>query len=84
MYSKFSLDLLIDTWKSLGIPLEKTFRTLSQAEEADRLAQEQKIPYGDALHAILARELEAVLVTRDKHFKRLTNISKPFKPETLL
>jgi len=36
-----------------------------QGAESKRLAQERNIPPGDALHAIIARDHNATLVTRD-------------------
>lgn len=55
-----------------------------QAKEAARLCRERKVAFGDALHAILARDNNAVMVTRDKHFLELTDISEIKKPEELV
>ncbi len=55
-----------------------------QKEEAERLAYQRKIPRGDALHAILARDNNATMVTRDKHFEKLSDIAETKKPENLL
>ena len=55
-----------------------------QLRQAVKLARTLKIPRGDALHAILAREYDAVLVTRDKHFLELSCIIKVKKPEDLI
>ena len=52
-------------------------------EEAKKIATERNIPVGDALHAIIARDNNLVLVTRDKHFENIEDISKHFKPEEL-
>lgn len=46
LYSKFSLDSVESVWESLGINMEKTFRALSQGEEADKIAKERMVPYG--------------------------------------
>ena len=55
-----------------------------QFKEAKELAHRRKVPWGDALHAIIARDNDAVLVTRDHHFERLSDISIPQKPEDII
>jgi len=42
------------------------------------------VPAGDALHAIVARDNDLILVTRDRHFRKLEDISKHYKPEELI
>jgi len=56
----------------------------SQAKEAAILCKQRKVAFGDALHAILARDNNAIMVTRDKHFLELTDIAKVKKPEDLI
>jgi len=56
--------------------LYKTISTIEQKFEAKNIATQRQIPIGDALHAIIARDYNATLVTRDKHFLRLTDICK--------
>lgn len=52
--------------------------------EAKNIAKTLKIPINDALHAILARDNQAILITRDKHFLDLLNIVDVKKPEDLI
>ncbi len=56
----------------------------SEIEEARKISQRRDIPFGDALHAILARNNNATLITRDHHFEKLQDIVKIRKPEELL
>jgi predicted nucleic acid-binding protein len=56
----------------------------SQAKEAAILCKRRKVSFGDALHAILARDNNAIMVTRDKHFLELTDIAEVKKPEELI
>ncbi|MFH1173993.1 MAG: PIN domain-containing protein [archaeon] len=42
-------------------------------------ARKGPLHYGDMIHALLAREHDAVLVTRDKHFRSIPHI----KPESI-
>ena len=53
-------------------------------QEADKIIKERNLPLGDVLHTLLARDNNLILVTRDKHFKELTDISKFYKPEELI
>lgn len=52
--------------------------------EAVMLSKKFKIPVKDALHAVIARDNNAVLVTRDKHFQELQNMITVRKPEELI
>lgn len=56
----------------------------SQAKEAGILCKQRSVAFGDALHAILARDNGAIMVTRDKHFLELTDITEIKKPEDLI
>lgn len=53
-------------------------------QEAARLKRERKLPFGDLIHAILARDNHSILVTRDKHFEEFGNIVVVKKPEELI
>jgi predicted nucleic acid-binding protein len=55
-----------------------------QVKEAARLNKKSGIPFGDCLHAILARDNDAVMVTRDHHFEMLQDIADVKKPEDLI
>ena len=55
-----------------------------QEKEAASLGRVRKVSFGDALHAVLARDNFAVMVTRDKHFLELMDIVEVRKPEDLL
>jgi len=56
----------------------------SQAKEAAVLCKKKKVAFGDALHAILARDNGAIMVARDKHFLELMDIAEIKKPEDLI
>ena len=55
----------------------------SQKSQAKDLSDALSIPYGDALHAILARDNEAMLITRDRHFQKISWL-KPRAPEDII
>jgi|SRR3989338_370761 len=64
--------------------IEKVFVTKEQRDEAKKIAEERDLPPGDALHAIVARDHNFIIVTRDKHFKNLTDITRHYKPEEII
>lgn len=55
-----------------------------QIKEAAKLCKERKVAFGDALHAVLARDNNAVMITRDKHFLELADVAVIRKPEELI
>lgn len=63
--------------------LVKVESHLKQMKEARQLAQRFEAPAPDAMHAILARDNHAALVSRDFHFERLSKIVKAFLPEEI-
>ena len=64
--------------------ITKIIATEKQREEAKKIAAEKDVPAGDVLHAIIARDNDLILVTRDKHFRKLEYLSKHYKPEELI
>jgi predicted nucleic acid-binding protein len=67
-----------------GRQLKRLAARNEQIKEAIVIARELKTPYKDTLHAILARDNSAILVTRDKHFLQLQEVVKIMKPEELI
>ncbi|MBD3304397.1 PIN domain-containing protein [Candidatus Woesearchaeota archaeon] len=91
VYSDILIDELLrkytdtdDIFRIASESMEKTSTKKEQAKEAARLCKHLKIPFADCLHAILARDSGAVMVTRDRHFEQLQFIVKSRKPEELI
>ena len=55
-----------------------------QLDEAKKLALERNIPRRDAFHAVIVRDNEAILITRDYHFQKLKDIAIPKLPEDFI
>lgn len=55
-----------------------------QASEARRLSKERNVPFGDAIHAVVARDNAAFLVSRDRHFALLADICSVIPPEKII
>ncbi|MFA5887626.1 MAG: PIN domain-containing protein [Candidatus Nanoarchaeia archaeon] len=64
--------------------LEKVSIDRKQVQEAKEISQKRNVPFGDALHAVLARDNKAIIVTRDRHFDDLMDIVEARKPEELI
>lgn len=56
----------------------------SDNQQALILSKKYKIPFGDALHAVLSVKNNAILISRDKHFSELQYFVKVMKPEDLI
>ncbi|MFA6888528.1 MAG: type II toxin-antitoxin system VapC family toxin [Candidatus Woesearchaeota archaeon] len=55
-----------------------------EKQEASVLSKNMNLPFMDCLHAVLAKDNGAILVTRDHHFEELQNYVDIKKPEDLL
>jgi len=64
--------------------IEYVLSTHKQIGKAKDLSKKRNIPKRDALHALLARDNNAILVTFDKHFDKLTDIIKPKRTNDLV
>jgi predicted nucleic acid-binding protein len=74
----------IITITSLLIEMKKIDMTKEDPLEADKISKEREIPFNDALHAIIARNNKAILVSQDKHFQELKDIVTVRKPEDII
>lgn len=58
--------------------------TPHQLQEAARLAKQRDIPLRDAAHAVISRDCMAQLVSRDRDFEKLKDITLTKRPEDLI
>jgi len=61
--------------------VESTGKEIGKAKD---LAYKREIPKRDALHALIARDNEAILITLDRHFQKLSDIIKPHSPKEFI
>lgn len=64
--------------------IKKVHINKNQLIEAKQLSSQKSIPKKDVLHALLARDNEAIMVATDKHFEKLTDVVEIIKPRDLL
>lgn len=79
-YTEQEIDNMLNILFKIGL-LEKVEISDIQIKEALNISNERNIPKSDALHAILARDNGACIVTQDKHFDKLADIVKVVLPE---
>ena len=80
----YSIEEINGMFKPFEKIIKKIIATEKQREEAKKIAKERDVPAGDALHTIVSRDNDLILVTRDRHFRKLEDISKHYKPEELI
>jgi|SRR3989338_1241620 len=80
-YSEFEINNMFNPLKPFLIFVEATEKQVSRAKD---LSLKRKIPKRDALHALIARNNKAIMVTFDKHFQKILDIIKPKKPSELI
>ncbi|MEK6857542.1 MAG: type II toxin-antitoxin system VapC family toxin [Nanoarchaeota archaeon] len=81
---KYSMAEIKGMIKLFETSIDKVLTTKEERNEAHRISQERNLPSGDVLHAILARNHKFILVTRDNHFRKLTDICSFHKPEEFI
>ena len=80
-YDKQTINKL---FKDVSELLEKVKINEWQLKEAADLSKKLNIPFGDAVHGVLARDNNAIMVTRDRHFRKLKDKITIKKPEDLI
>ena len=80
-YQYHEIEKLFEKIKPILIFVESTEK---QARRAKDLSSKRDVPKGDALHALIARDNKATLVTLDNHFKKLLDITKPKRPQDFI
>lgn len=81
-YAKFEYFILNDLRK-LNL-IKEVQITKEQIAEAERISGAKLLSRVDCLHAILARDNGAIVVSRNFHFLELLNVVKVRKPEELI
>lgn len=82
-FNKKQIEEIFKIISEVGL-LQKVELNKQQFQEAAKLKKERNLPFGDCLHAIIARDNDAIMVTRDIHFEEIQDIVKSYKPEDLI
>ena len=92
-------DFLIQEFKELGYSKQEIVDILSVVPHNRRIiagvkgdtitrsrgiSRKRNVRKKDAIHAMIAKNNEAVLITRDQHFQQLKDITGPFLPEAFI
>ncbi|MEK6869337.1 MAG: PIN domain-containing protein [Nanoarchaeota archaeon] len=81
-YSEYEINVILSIAKPDHI--RRIHLTKEQLIEAKQLFKKRDVPLGDIFHAILARDREAQLVSRDRDFEKIKDIAEAKLPEDLL
>ena len=79
-YSRYDIESLLSSLRCIHY-VESTDKEVGIALD---LSKRRDIPKRDALHALIARDNRAILVTLDNHFTRVADIITPHSPKTLI
>src|SRR3989338_4299822 len=77
-YSRYDLKDLLFPVRDILIPRIAETKQIGKAKD---LAIKRMIPKQDALHAILARDNRAILISLDNHFKKIIDITIACNPK---
>ena len=80
-YSLYEIERLFQPFDFILIYIESTKQEVGKSRD---LSLKRGIPKGDALHALIARDNNLILITLDNHFQRLLDIIKPAKPQDII
>lgn len=81
-YSNGGINDILNIIKPNSIKHVHIYR--EQIEEARNITRQRKLPHNDVLHALLCRDNNLQLISRDLHFERLKDITKAGKPEDFI
>ncbi len=82
-YSEEDISIMLDMVSRMA-RLIRVRTNYEEADEANMICKERNLPFTDVLHALVARDEKAILVSQDKHFIRLNDIVKNIRPEELI
>lgn len=80
-YMMYEIELLLSPLKKNLIYIRFGQKQFGRAKDTSK---KRAILLLDALHALIARDCRAIMVTRDWHFKKLLDILSYKKPEELI
>ena len=84
--SRFSEQQVKEVFSSFKDEIKNVEATKQQKLEAEKYWEKtnKSIPFNDVLHAIIAKQHNAILITRDYHFEMLSSIVEIKKPEEII
>ena len=80
-YPSYEINKLLKSIEQVLIFVESTDKQIGKARD---LSLKRNIPKGDALHALIARDNQTILVTLDRHFQKIIDIIKPTRPQDII
>lgn len=84
LLKKYPLQAVNGMMKPFEKIIIKIISTPKQIREAELMSKQILVPKLDVLHALIARDNNLILITRDNHFWKLDYIAKHYKPEEIV
>ena len=81
-YSKNEINVIFNIAKPDNLRRVHIYE--KQIDEARKLAKQRDVPKKDALHAVISRDNNVQLVSKDYHFEKLKDITIYRKPEDFI
>ena len=79
-----------NVWENVFCELKKAKKisileaSRKQLVEAKKLSESRNVPFNDSLFAVIARDEEVILISRDKHYlEDLSDLAETLAPEDL-
>jgi len=82
--SDFSMDEINGMMRSFKEQIQHVQIGKDINNRAKVISNERNIPKGDVIHALVAKEQNALLITRDMHYYKLLDIINFYRPEELI
>jgi|SRR3989344_3607770 len=80
----YSFDEISNMISILKDRIRRAYISNEEKELAKKIALKKNIPEGDVLHAVLARNNEAILISNDLHFVKIKDIIEVRNPEEII
>lgn len=80
-YPSYEIHELLQPLKQILIFVESIERQIGKAKD---ISSKRNIPKRDVLHALIARDNNATLITLDKHFQKILDITIPKRPQDFI
>lgn len=78
-YSQQEINIILKVAKPNNI--KRVHFSKEQIKEGTKLAKKRNIPKKDAIHAVICRDNNLQLISRDEHFAKLKDVTTAKKPE---
>ena len=88
LFHELDKNISLENIRSILLPFNKILIKTEETEEmlaqANKISKERNVSRADVIYALLAKNNNAIIISRDKHFKELSDICISKRPEELV